>query len=49
MDSVLVNQRLLFYSSGIVPFVTTPSKVRFVVFLQWPLIGYFRLGKVIAS
>ena len=33
--------------SDIVPFVATPLKGRFVVFLKWLLIGYFRLGKVI--
>ena len=29
---------------GIVPFVTTTLKGRFVVFSQWFLIGNFRLG-----
>ncbi len=28
----------------IVPFVATPLKGQFVVFLRWFLIGYFRLG-----
>ena len=31
---------------GIVPFVTTPLKGRFVVFLKWLLIGYFWLGYI---
>ena len=30
--------------SGIVPFVATPRKGRYVVFLKWLLISYFRLG-----
>ena len=29
---------------GIVPFVATLLKGRFVVFLKWLLIGYFRIG-----
>ena len=29
---------------GIVPFVASPLKGRFVVFLKWLLIGYFGLG-----
>ena len=29
---------------GIVPFVATPLKGRFVVFLKWLFIGYFRLS-----
>ena len=33
--------------SGIVPFVATPLQGRYVVFLKWFLIGYFRLGQVI--
>ena len=32
--------------SGIVPYVTTPLKGRFVVFSQCLLIGYFRLGYI---
>ena len=34
----------LFLTLRIVPFVATPLKGRFVVFLQWLFIGYFRLG-----
>ena len=29
---------------GIVPFMTTPLKGRFVVYLKWLLIDYFRFG-----
>ena len=29
---------------GIVPFVATPLKGRYVVFLKWIFIDYFRLG-----
>ncbi len=29
---------------GIVPFVTSPHKGRFVVFLKWLFIGYFMFG-----
>ena len=31
---------------GIVPFVATPFKGRFVLFFKWLLIGYFRLGYI---
>ena len=43
----LVTQQFI-RKTGIFLFVTTPLKVRFVVFSQNLLIGYFSLGYVIA-
>ena len=37
---------LIEYYNAIVQFVATPLKGRFVVFLKWLLIGYFRLGHI---
>ena len=38
INRIKSEERLL----GIVPFVATPLKGRFVVFLKWLLIGYLR-------
>ena len=44
---LLSNTQTNFKNSYIVPFVATPLKVRFVVFLKKAFIGYFQLGQVI--
>ena len=41
------NFEKIWFFRSLDPFVATPLKERFVVFLKWPLIGYFKLGQVI--
>ena len=39
-----VSHYIKYFLGGLVPFVATPLKERFVVFLKWLLIDFFRLG-----